>query len=118
MKLLIVEDNFKMREMMKSIFRIEFNEIKECEDGSDVMSAYSHFKPDWVFMDIEMKNLDGITASKKIMSTFPDAKIIIVTNHDNKEFKKDAKSAGVREYVLKENLSDIFEIIKSESKNK
>ena len=113
MKLLIVEDNLKMREMMKSIFKIEFNEIKECEDGSDVMNAYTNFKPDWVFMDIEMKKLDGITSSKKLVTAYPDAKIIIVTNHDNREFRKDAKSAGVLEYVLKENLSDIFDIIKS-----
>jgi two-component system, NarL family, response regulator DegU len=116
MKLLIVEDNFKVRQLMKSIFKLEFNDIKECQDGSDVLDEYTNFKPDWVFMDIEMKKLDGITASKELLSSFPDAKIIIVTNHDNKEYKKDAKSAGVREYILKENLSDIFDIIKFEAK--
>jgi len=35
--------------MMKSIFRSEFNEIKECDIGADVMDAYISFNPDWIF---------------------------------------------------------------------
>lgn len=111
MKLLIVDDNYKVREMMKSLFKPEFSEIRECEDGADVLDEYSYFRSDWVFMDIEMKKLDGISASKKLMNSFPEAKIIIVTNYNIKEYRKDAKSAGVKDYVLKENIIDIFKII-------
>lgn len=111
MKLLIVDDNYKMREMIKNLFKPEFTEIRECEDGSEVLNEYISYRPDWVFMDIEMKILNGISASKKLLNSFPEAKIIIVTNYNNKEYRKDAKSAGVKDYILKENITDIFRII-------
>lgn len=111
MKLLIVEDNYKMREMLKSIFNIYFTEIRECEDGESALLLYKNFMPDWVFMDIEMKNMDGITASKKILSSFPGAKIIIITNYDHPELKRMAESIGVHSYVLKENMTDILDIL-------
>lgn len=112
MRLLIADDNFKMREMLKSIFKFHFSEIKECDDGEFAFEIYKEYKPDWVFIDIEMKKIDGITASEKILDEFPEAKIIIITNYDSLELRKKAKSAGVFDYVLKENILDILEIIR------
>jgi DNA-binding NarL/FixJ family response regulator len=113
MRLLIVDDNYKMREFLKGIFKFNFTDISECEDGAYAINEYEKYKPDWVFMDVEMNEVDGITASKDILSSYPDAKILIVTNFDNDEFRKEAKSAGVYDYVLKENLLDIFEILEA-----
>ncbi|MEO6695899.1 MAG: response regulator [Ignavibacteria bacterium] len=112
MKLLIVEDNRRMREMLISIFRNKFTEIKECDDGENSLSEYRLFMPDWVFMDIEMKKVDGITATKEILRSYPGAKIIMITNHDNSHIKKEALSSGVYKFVLKEDvlcLLDMFE---------
>ncbi|MDQ3021725.1 MAG: response regulator [Bacteroidota bacterium] len=115
MSLLIVEDNSPMREMLKSIFKFQFTQISECEDGDTALSSYEQSKPDWVFMDVEMKRVDGITASKQILKAYPDARIIILTNYDNAEIKKEAMSAGVYEYVIKENVLDILEILENNS---
>lgn len=113
MKLLIVDDNFKMREMLKSVFKLYFTEIRECDDGESALSTYQNFMPDWVFMDIEMKNTDGITASKRIIGSFPKAKIIIITSYDNPELKKMAGTIGIHSYILKENMIDIMDILES-----
>ncbi|MEO8211441.1 MAG: response regulator transcription factor [bacterium] len=110
MRLLIVEDNFEMREMMKSIFKSKFTIIRECEDGETALSEYESFRPDWVFMDIEMKKVDGITASKAILRLYPDAKIIIITNHKSAGIIKELISAGVRKYVLKENIVSLLDM--------
>lgn len=109
--LLIVEDNIKMREMIKNMFKGTFCHVYECEDGSEALDAYRLYKPDWVLMDIVMKKMDGITATKQILTSFPEAKVIIVTDYDDKELRRKAKSAGACDYVLKEDLSVLEKIL-------
>ena len=58
MKLLIVEDSNRMREMLKELFGSMFTEIVECEDGSEAFRAYKKNKPAWVFIDIKMTEMN------------------------------------------------------------
>ena len=102
--LLIVEDNPKMRQMLRSLFPDSGYQIYECEDGSEALDAYKRYKPDCVLMDIVMKKMDGITATQQIIDTYPEAKIIIVTDYDDKMLREKAKSAGAYDYVVKEDL--------------
>ncbi len=62
-----------------------------------------------------MKKVDGVTASKEILSFYPDAKIIIITTYNNSYIKKEVLAAGVYKYILKENLSGLLEML--EEKN-
>lgn len=111
MNLLIVEDNKIMRDMLKSLFSGSFSSIYECEDGVSALNMYITHRPDWVFMDIMMKEMDGITATREIKGSYPDAKILIVTDYNDEEYRKAAANAGAVSYVLKEELDDIFSII-------
>jgi CheY-like chemotaxis protein len=103
--LLIVEDNPKMRQMIRSLFPESNYQIYECEDGSEALESYKLYKPEWVLMDIVMKKMDGITATKHIIDSFPDAKVIIVTDYDDESLRQKAKLAGAYDYVIKEDLS-------------
>ncbi len=107
----IVEDNQGMRNLIKNLYSIYFDKVLECEDGCEAYEVYEHNKPNWVLMDIVMKEMDGITATKQIKDSFPDAKIVIVTDYDDNELRKKAKSAGACNYVLKEDLSVLENII-------
>lgn len=111
MKLMIVEDSPKMRNMIKEMFRECFEKIYECTEGSEAINTYNIKNPDWVFMDIKMEGMDGITATKKIKSEHPEAKIVIVTGIDDAEFRNAAEYSGACGYVLKENLYDLFGVI-------
>ena len=115
--LLIVEDNPQMREMIKSLFSDSFYQIFECEDGSEALGAYKLYKPDWVLMDIVMKKMDGLTATKQILNSFPDAKVIIVTDYDDEKLREKAKSAGAYDYVLKQDLTVLEKIFKNKFSN-
>ena len=64
-------------------------------------------------MDIEMKTLDGISATRQIKRTFPDARIVMVTEYDNDDWREEARRAGACEYVLKENLFALRRILMS-----
>jgi CheY-like chemotaxis protein len=111
MNLLIVEDNPKMRRMIKSIVADLDDQIDECEDGGEAFALYSQNQPDCVLMDIHLKKTSGIDATKQITSTFHKAKIVIVTNYDDAHFRESARKAGAFDYVLKENLLDIRRIL-------
>jgi len=102
---MIVDDNKQMRKFLKSYFTNSETEIVECQNGLEACEIYFSVNPDYVFMDIKMPILDGIEATRKIISAFPSAKIIIVTEYDDKHLREEAKKAGVHDYVLKDNLS-------------
>ena len=112
MTLLIAEDSERIRTMLKSIVGSFFTDIFECGDGQKAFELYKQNKPDWTLMDIEMPVMDGISATRKITSANPDAKIIIVTNYDKDAFRRNAKEAGAVKYILKENSNEILDFIK------
>jgi CheY-like chemotaxis protein len=113
LNLLIVEDNEAMRSLIKSIIADLAKDVSECGDGAEALDAYAERRPDWVLMDIRMKELDGISATRQIKAAFPNARIVIVTDYDDPKLREAALSAGAHEYVLKENLLDVRRILGS-----
>jgi two-component system NarL family response regulator len=113
MNILIVEDHAEMRELLKSLVSPLAGAVHECGDGAEALSAYALSQPDWVLMDIEMKGMDGIAATRRIKAAFPQARIVIVTNHDEAELRESARAAGAVEYVLKENLLDLRRLLQT-----
>lgn len=115
MKLLIVDDNARMRRMIREIVGEYAEQIFECADGAEVSTIYAKNRPDWILMDIEMTTVDGLTAARQIKSEFKEAKIIFVTNYDDAAFRESAREAGAVDYILKENLLDILPIIQQKN---
>lgn len=113
MRIMIVDDNSRMRRMIASLIDDLAEEIIECRDGSEAIPVYHERRPDWVFMDIDMKSVDGIEATRQIRIAFPDARIVMLTNYDESDLRAAASTAGACAYVLKDNLLDIREILTS-----
>jgi CheY-like chemotaxis protein len=112
MKFLIVEDNENMRRMIKSIIADLADETHECCDGSEALAAYAEHRPDWVLMDVKMKEMDGITATRQIRYAFPNANIMIVSDYDDQDLRIAARAAGANQYVIKESLFDVYHILR------
>jgi DNA-binding NarL/FixJ family response regulator len=111
MKLLIVEDNTEMRRLIIQIVRKSSDAIFECADGAGALTAYREHYPDWVLMDIEMPQTDGISATRQIIAAFPSAKIVIVTDYDSANLREAALEAGACEYIVKENLVELRRLL-------
>jgi two-component system chemotaxis response regulator CheY len=100
--ILVVDDSGVMRRNMKTIITSAGHKvIGEAGDGEAAFRAYEKHKPDVITMDITMPRMDGITASKKILETYPDAKIIMVTSLDEEHMVKNAIECGAKNYILK-----------------
>ncbi len=108
---LIVDDSRAMRELIKMTLKGVAEIVGECSDGADALESYVRLRPDWVLMDIGMKNVDGITATRQIMAAYPQAKIMIVTDYNDDSLRRAAYEAGANQYIVKENLLDILEIL-------
>lgn len=111
--ILIVEDNRQMREMICQSIKHKCGQIYECADGREAFALYAKFRPDWVLMDWQMPDTDGITATREIIARFPNAKICLVTNYDDEFLKTEALEAGATGFVLKRNLAELELILVS-----
>jgi DNA-binding NarL/FixJ family response regulator len=115
MKLLIVEDNPIMRRLIRRIVSDATDEITECTDGSEAVDAYAELHPDCVLMDVEMKQTNGILATRQIKALFPEARIVIVTQYDDHALRRAAEEAGAAGYMLKENLHELRQWLKAKT---
>lgn len=109
--LLIVDDNQQMRRLIRSVVGDMAQAIAECTDGALALAAYAEQRPDWVLMDIRMHEMDGITATRGIKASYPEAHVCIVTDHDDSELRQAAREAGAEGYVVKENLLMLRQVL-------
>ena len=111
MRLLVAEDNEQMRDLIKTIMTDPAYTIFECADGGSAALMYDSVHPDCVLMDVEMKPIDGITATRLIKASHPEAKIIIVTNYGDKRTRAAATQAGAVGFLEKENLVSLRKLV-------
>ncbi|MEP7336852.1 MAG: response regulator transcription factor [Acidobacteriota bacterium] len=114
MMLLIVDDNAAMRRLMRRLTSDLATRIEECADGAEALAAYEqhHFgEADWVLMDVEMTGMDGLTATRELRAAHPEARVIIVTKHNDEQLREAALRHGACGFVLKENLLELRSLL-------
>ena len=113
MKILIVEDNAGVRRLLRRVVGETASCIIECADGEDALAAYREQRPDIVLMDIRMPRVDGLAATRQIVEAYPSARIVVVTDYDDETLRRTAKEAGACAYALKQNLTDLAQLVVS-----
>ena len=101
-KILLVDDAAFMRMMLKNtLSQAGYTDLIEAEDGVKAVEAYTAEKPDLVFMDITMPNMDGLQALKTIRGTDPNAKIVMCTAMGQEGMVVDAIKSGAKDFIVK-----------------
>jgi two-component system response regulator DegU len=102
-KIMIVEDHAIFREGLKRVIgemdEVEF--IGEAENGAEALELLDRIHPDVILMDIKMPVMDGLEASEKVLKTFPDIKVIILTMFGEEEYLLSLIQKGISGYLLK-----------------
>lgn len=111
MTVLIVEDNEQMRRMIKGVITDLAESIVEHADGRNAVTYCNSHCPDWILMDIRMPLMDGIAALRLIRETCPRTPVVMVTSFDDDELREAARQAGATDYVLKDNLMRLRELL-------
>lgn len=111
MKVMIVDDNERIRRVIKTVVEQQPAVVCECRDGAEALANYNNFSPDWVFMDIRMNGFDGITTTQQLLIEHPAARVVIVSQFDDEAYRISAIYAGAVGFVSKERLFEINDIL-------
>lgn len=114
-RILIIDDHQLYREGIKRILEFEksFEVVGEGEDGNQALALVKTLRSDVVIMDINMPNMNGVEATRQLVRTYPDTKVIILSIHDDENYVSHALKTGATGYLLKEmDVEALIEAVK------
>ncbi len=105
-RLILVDDQLLLRESIAYLLENddEIEVVGMGEDGNEALSLCETLNPDIVLMDIEMKGMDGVTATKIIKQRFPHIKVVILTTFENPDNIMESFVNDADGYIVK-NIS-------------
>ncbi len=107
---LLVDDHQLLREGLAQLLgtRPDITVAAQASNGEEaVVMALSH-KPDVILMDVNMPKVNGYEATKAILTTWPDANILVLTNQDEPEVVKQFTALNIRGFLLKDVALDVL----------
>lgn len=110
--ILIADNNDDVRRIIRRMIEEIDAELIEVTDGTEAITAYEDLQPEWVLMDINMRPMDGLTAMRTILEKYPNARVIVVSQHQDARTRDTALAMGAYAFVGKEDLMKLQELIK------
>jgi DNA-binding NarL/FixJ family response regulator len=107
LSVIVVDDQAPFRLAARAVLRRTegFSLVGEAENGLEAINLANVVHPDLVLMDINMPEMGGIEATRRIMAELPDTVVILCSTYGVNDLPPDAKLSGARAYVHKEQLS-------------
>jgi DNA-binding NarL/FixJ family response regulator len=104
-RVLIADDHAIVREGVRALLNLsdDIDVAGEAANGQEAIEAARALSPDVILMDIAMPGLGGLEATLEIRKENPDAKILVLTQYEDREYIRRFLKAGVSGYVLKKS---------------
>jgi two-component system, NarL family, response regulator NreC len=117
-RIVLADDHVLVRQGLMSLLEREgFQVVAEASDGQEAVHHVESLEPDIAVMDISMPTLNGLNAAREISRSSPKTKTILLTQHDEGQYIREALEAGVKGYVLKNQVaSDLLLAIRQVSR--
>jgi DNA-binding NarL/FixJ family response regulator len=105
-RVLIVDDHAIMRDGIRALLgnHDDIEVIGEASDGGEAVEKAQESMPEVIIMDTAMSGLDGLEATRRIVKRIPRSKVLVLTQHDNKDYILSAMKSGAAGYVPKRAL--------------
>lgn len=101
-RILIVDDSILMRRNLRTLLTEAGHQVvAEASNGMEAYKEYAKHEPELVTMDITMPVMSGIDSLKKILATYPEANIIMISALDQRNMVFEAVQSGAKHYILK-----------------
>lgn len=107
-RILVADDHAILRAGITALLRLypDLEIVGEAADGQEALGKAQALQPDVVVMDIGMPGMDGLAATREIAGACPNTKVLILTQHENREYVLPALKVGASGYVLKRAPDD------------
>jgi len=102
-RVLIVDDHAILRDGIRSLLdrQVDMNVVAEASNGREALEKVRQHHPDIVLMDVAMPEMNGLEATRLIKAQYPQINVLILTQHDNREYIAPLLQAGASGYILK-----------------
>jgi two-component system response regulator NreC len=115
-KILIADDHALVREGIAAFLKLcdDVQVVAEASDGVEALEKTARFRPDIIIMDINMPKLGGLETTVEIKKMYPDIKVLVLTQYEDREYVSRFLKAGVSGYLLKKAVgSDLITALKA-----
>ncbi len=104
-RVLLADDHNMIRQGLRALIEKEggISVIAEAEDGRKAVELAAKLQPSVVVMDVGMPNMNGIEATRRIVETDDEIKVLALSMHSDKRFVKEMFAAGASGYLLKDS---------------
>jgi DNA-binding NarL/FixJ family response regulator len=102
-RILIADDHAVVREGLRAMLgsEIDMEVVGEAATGKEVVERAVELRPDVILMDIQMPDVNGIEATRRILESNPNAGVVVLTMFEDDDSVFSAMRSGARGYVLK-----------------
>ena len=100
-KILIVDDEDNIRELVQAMLKGEGRQVVLAARGKDAIAMFQKERPDLTILDIDMPDIDGITVLRQIRTIDPQAKVMVFTGGDSPSVEREARALGVTDFLRK-----------------
>lgn len=93
---LLADDHAAVRAGLTMLFDAtpDIQVVATCTDGDEVVGAAERTRPDVVLMDLRMRRVDGLTATRMLLAAQPEARVVVLTGSPSREAVLGARAAG------------------------
>ena len=116
LNVLLADDHKLLRAGLKLLLQRnpDFAVVGEAADGEQTLQLFQQLEPDLLLLDLSMPKMDGLDCLREIKSRWPEAKVIVLTMHEDENYIKQAMQAGAAAYVHKSAAdTDLFKAIEA-----
>ena len=108
MKIVIVDDDSIVLMSLKTIIEAGGIEVLAIgKSGAEAVELYEKYQPDILLSDIRMEGMDGISAAGKVLTKYPEARVLFLTTFSDDEYVVNALKCGAKGYILKQDFEGI-----------
>jgi len=100
-RVLVVDDEASLAELLASVLRYEGWEIRTAADGSSAVRTAREFQPDAILLDIMLPDFDGLEVLRRVRGILPNVCVLFLTARDSVQDRVSGITAGGDDYVTK-----------------
>ena len=101
-KILVVDDEMGIRELLSEILSDEGHSVSLAENAAEARRVRGEMRPDLVLLDVNMPGMDGIGVLKEITKADPDAIVVMLTSLTSRHMIQQAVELGASNYIRKD----------------